>query len=407
MQKRSLLVLSLMLVIACGQTPARSFPAGSSTDAAAPTADKLLVARADGVSVVEVASGKVLRELPAGVTAADRSAHYVVETRQTDTLVRAIDPATGSELKQAVILGTFELPIGYGPRADALSRNGAFLVLGGPAGAKSGFVVLDTTEMREKARIDLDGSFTFDAIDEQARSLYLLEHPRPHSHLYNVRFVDLSTGLLAPRAIVDQKASSPNAEQLARGTMGGIYHSSVTAGGFHFGFYTHPTKGPVIHSLHLADRWARCLIDLGLKDTHKAQWAIAAAPREESLYVINGATGVFAAVSTRTLQVVARQLAVEQAPDHDLRGAAVVSPDGSRLYVTGGNGILVIEPRTMALRGQYLRDREFSSVMVSGDGTRLYALGTDGAISRIEANTGRDLGVVARLPAAVSLLSID
>lgn len=407
MQKRAFLVLSLMLVIACGQTPAQSVPVGSSTEAAAPTADKLLVARADGLSVVEVASGKILRELPPGITSADRSAHYVVETGSADTLVRAVDPSSGAELKQVVISGTFELPIGYGPRADALSRNGAFLVLGDPTGSKSGFVVLDTTNMTEKARIDLEGSFTFDAIDEQALSLYVLEHPRPDSHLYNVRLVDLSTGLLNPRAIVDQKASSPSAEQLARGTMGGIYHSSMTVGSFHFGFYTHPTKGPVIHSLHLADRWARCLIDLGLKDTHKAQWAIVAAPREESLYVINAASGVFASVNTRSLRVDTRQLAVEQAPERDRRGSAVVSPDGSRLYATGGNGIMVIEPRTMALRGQYLRDREFSSVMVSSDGTRLYALGTDGAISRVEANTGRDLGVVAHLPAAVSLLRVE
>lgn len=407
MQKRSFLALGLMLVIACGQTPARPLPAGTSSDAAAPTADRLLVARADGLSVVEVASGNVLRELPPGVTSADRSTHYVVEARQTDTLVRAIDPATGAELKQAVIAGKLELPSGYGPRADALSRNGTFLVLGGPAGAKGAFVVLDTTDLREKARIDLEGVFTFDAIDEQARSLYLLEHPRSDSHLYNVRLVDLSTGVLSPRAIVDQKASSPTPEQLARGTMGGVYHASTSAGGFHFGFYTHPTKGPVIHSLHLSQRWARCLIDLADRSTHKAQWAIATSPKGDLLYTVNAATGAFASVRTSDLQVTARPIGIDQGRHTGVRGTAVVSGDGTRLYAAGGKGILAIDPRAATLKGQFLTDREFVSVMVSGDGTRLYALEASGVISRIEPNTGRDLGVVARLPAAVGLLRVD
>lgn len=62
---------------------------------------------------------------------------------------------------------------------------------------------------------------------------------------------------------------------------------------------------------------------------------------------------------------------------------------------------------TLSLKGQYLPDRDFASVMVSADGTRLYALGTDGAISRIEPSSGRDLGVVARLPNAVAIVGID
>jgi hypothetical protein len=407
MDRRSFVVLGVALAVACGQTPARPADVAPNTDLAAPTADKLFVARADGLSIVDVATGKVIRDLPAGITSADRSTHFVVETGESETVLRIVEAKTGVELKQMAISGQFDLPDGYGPRADALSHNGRLLVLAGPAGAKSSFVVVDTTDLRETARVDLAGAFTFDAIDEQGRSLYLLEHPQPNSHLYNVRMYDLTTNVLSPRAIVDQKASSPTAEQLARGTMGGIYHASTTAAGFHFGFYTHPTRGPVIHSLHLSQRWARCLIDLADRQTHRSQWAIVTSPKEDVLYAVNAGTGAFASVRTSDLQVTARSLRVDEAPEGALRGSAVVSADGTRLYAAGGKGVLVVDPRAGTLKGQFLTDREFVSVMVSTDGTRLYVLDAAGAISRIEPNTGRDLGIVARLPAAVSLLRVD
>lgn len=408
MRSLVVLVVGLATLIGCGQAATRPDVPLPQDDVTGPVSDRLYVARDGGLSVVDVASGKVVLEIAAGVTTSDWSTHYVVEARTGATHLRAVSPLTGAEIRRATIVGEFPIPSGYGPRADALSANDRWLVLGGPDGDTSPFVVVDTKDLREVARVDLPGTFTFDAIDDSASSLYLLEHPQPNSHLYNVRLFDLTTKTLAPRAIVDVKAASPSAEQLRKGTMGGIYHASATVSGFHFGFYTHPTKGPVIHSLRLGQRWARCLIDLAQHATHRPQWAIAESPDQAYLYVVNGATGAFASVTTSDeLRVTARPLNVDRAAEHDLRGAAAISADGSRLYATGGRGLLVIDPRTATLRGQYLRDREFASVMVSPDGTRVYVLGVDGAISRIEPNTGRDLGVVARLPSAVSLLRVD
>ncbi len=108
------------------------------------------------------------------------------------------------------------------------------------------FSVVDLKAGREHRRARLQGTFTFDAIDEFGTSLYLLEHPQAGTDRYNVRLYDLSADTLAPNAIVDQKAAAPTAADLRRGTMGGIYHASATAALWHLGLYTNTSKGPVV-----------------------------------------------------------------------------------------------------------------------------------------------------------------
>src|SRR5688572_11987500 len=115
MCRRWSLVLAMALVVACGQAPARPADLAPDADLAAPIADRLFVARADGLTVIDVASGQVIRELPAGISSADRSTHYVVEPGQGETIVRMVEAETGTRLKELVVSGRFDLPTGYGP----------------------------------------------------------------------------------------------------------------------------------------------------------------------------------------------------------------------------------------------------------------------------------------------------
>lgn len=397
-------VLLGTVLAACGAT-AQSGPEGAADALGSATRpnDRLLVASPAGLSVVDVATGKVDRQLPPGILTPDRSAYWTVEPGDT-TVARKLDIATGDEVDRIALPGRFDLPRQYGPLADALSANGRYLVLVGANGGSS-FVVLDTTKGNEKARASMTGSFTFDAIDEYGTSLYLLEHPDPTATRYNVRLFDLSEGTLISKAVVDAKSPAPSAADLAKGTMGGIYHASAVAGLWHFGLYTSATRGPVVHSLNMVSRYAFCLFTLSDAATHAAAWSIVPAPNGDRVFAVNPANGSFASIMADSLQTAKRTFAVA-ATANAVRGGAAITADGTRLYATGGQGILVVDAHTLSMKAQYLADQQFASVMVSPDGTRLYALAVDGAISRIEPGTGRDLGVVARLPDAVSILEV-
>jgi hypothetical protein len=411
MARVALVILILASLVACGRTPASVDSDLPATLDLAPVNDRLYVARSDGLSVVNVSTGKIERDLPPGILSPDRAAYWTSVVTAATTVVRKLDPASGTELARMSVPGAFALPSVYGPLTDALSPTGRYLVLVDAAGAPT-FVVVDLNERKERARVQLAGMWTYDAIDEYATSLYLLEHPQGQKDRYNVRLFDLGTNKLDPRPIVDTKTSQPTAVDLARGTMGGLYHASTSAGLWHFGLYTSTSRGPTIHALNMVGRYAFCLVALNTVSTHGAAWAIAPSPKPAisslpRVFAINAANGALASVRADTLELTARSLAVQQAPESDLRGAAAISTDGTRLYATGGKGIVVVDTSSLSLKAQYLADRQFVSVMTSADGTRLYVLERGGAISRIEPGTGRDLGLVARIPNAVSIVRID
>ncbi len=382
---------------------------GSATDqtedAVVPN-DRLYVERAGSIAVVSVATGKIERDLPEGVLSADRTRLYAVQSTGTSSTVRTIDPASGGELARLTLPGKLSLPrSSYGPKGDALSPGGRYLVL--ESETAGSFAVVDLKNAKEHARVALNGPFTYDAIDEYGMSLYLLEHPQQGTDRYNVRMYDLGLKRLDPTPIVDAKTAQPTAADLARGTMGGIYHASATVGLWHFGLYTNATAGPVVHALNMTARYAFCIRSLSDQKTFKQAWAIVSDPKGGRVLAIDPANGAFASITADQLQVAQRSFKVKAGPDTGVRGSAVISGDGSRLYATGGKGLVVVDTHTLTMKAQYLVDRELSSVMASTDGTRLYVLAPDGAISRIEPGTGRDLGVVARLPSAVAIVRID
>lgn len=399
----------VLILGACGKGPLPSSAAPDPTPAGvpAPAKDRLAVASARGVSIVDVAAGKVERDLPHGIMAPDRQAYWAVEPGQRSTSIRKLDPLSGSELTKYAVPGSYDLPQAYGPRADAISSNGRFLTLVAREGHAFGFTVVDLRDGSEKGSARLPGTFSFDAIDDLGTSLYLLEHPQPGVARFNVRLYDLAAKALSPSVIVDAKRPQPVAADLARGTMGGIYHATATAGMWHLGLYVSTTRGPVVHALNMTARFAFCLLELAGMPTHRSAWAIAPAPSGDRAFVVNAATGAFASVATSDLTMATRSFNVQQGRDGDLRASAVVSRDGSLLYATGGKGVLVIDLRTLSLKAQLLADRAFASVMVSPDGERLFVLDQAGTISRLDPRSGEVLGVIASLPRAVSILAIE
>lgn len=401
------IVAAMFVIAACGRDPLPGAAGPDPTPAGdqGPTKDRLFVATPAGVTIVNVAQAKVERDLPHGIMSPDQKTYWAVEPGPKTT-VRKLEPVSGVELARFAVDGWYDLPKAYGPLPDAISANGRFLTLVAPEGDAFGFTVMDLRDGTEKGRAELQGTFTFDAIDDLGQSLYLHHYPQPDSGRYNVRLFDLVKSELLAQAITDVKVPL-TAAALALGTMGGTYHASTTKGLWHFGLYTTTSRGPVVHALNMVTRYASCLLDLTSMSTHRAAWSIVPDPKHDRVYAINAATGHFATIGAQSLQVMHRTFQVEKGADGDLRGSAVVSADGSRIYATGGNGLLVIDGNTLSMKAQYLVGRELASVMVSPDGTRVYVLDRQGAISRIEPGSGRDLGVVARLPNAASIVSLD
>jgi S-adenosylhomocysteine hydrolase len=66
---------------------------------------------------------------------------------------------------------------------------------------------------------------------------------------------------------------------------------------------------------------------------------------------------------------------------------------------------MVVYTGDLSLHARYLTDRLVDSVAVSDDGQRLY-VASGGRITKVEAATGRPLGILDSAPAALGLLAV-
>jgi hypothetical protein len=99
-----------------------------------------------------------------------------------------------------------------GGAAGGLSHDGATLVVANvePSNARSTFVVLSTQPLTPQLLVDLRGSFAFDALSPDGRTLYLIEHTTPDLSHYRVRAYDLALHRLLPNAIADKRQAGWN-----------------------------------------------------------------------------------------------------------------------------------------------------------------------------------------------------
>ena len=85
---------------------------------------------------------------------------------------------------------------------------------------------------------------------------------------------------------------------------------------------------------------------------------------------------------------------------------AAISPDGSRVYAVGEDGILVITTADLAVKARYLPGSPVRSIALSPDGQRLYVLAEDGTLTRVDAATGKPAGTVPLARRATALLDV-
>ncbi len=198
-----------------------------------------------------------------GITALNGQVHYVALVGEGETALAVIRGRDGRVLRYTSIFGSYGIPlVAYDGTTDGLSRDGRSLVLATFAGADSAtaFAIVDTKKLRVRQRVTLDGSWSFDALSPDARTMFLIQYLSTQNAIrYRVRAFDLSSSRLLPGAIVDK--SEPKEPM----TGSPITRAASSDGTWAYTLYQRAGKEPpFIHALDTQHRRAVCL-DLAWK----------------------------------------------------------------------------------------------------------------------------------------------
>ena len=394
-------LLAVLLLSACG-----SLKEDTSQVASQPAHELLYVATATGMSVVDATTDSLVAALPVGTLLPDRSRYWTVDPGDRTT-VRGIDPATGIDRESFVLDGRWSMPASYGPAPSGLSANGKWMVLVAPPHATGAtmvnrFAVVDLAKGTLDRVVTADGDVGFDAVSDDGRNLYLVEHLVPAPH-YAVRVASFNGAGLQDGVLGQIKTAEPE-------VMNGLYHASVAVGSDWFlSLYSNPGRGPFIHALNTTQLYAQCILNMpDVPAALRPAWSMLLDANHDRLYAVNGAGGVVSEINTSALVVLRSNIEVAPAAS-SLTGApvhpAALSADGTRIYAAADHGVIVIYTGDLSVRARYLTDRLVDSVAISADGQRLYVV-SGGTITKVEAATGRPLGTLAAAPASLGVLAV-
>jgi hypothetical protein len=403
MRRIATLLAIAALVTACG-----SLKEQTSQVASQPAHELLYVATTTGMTVVDASADAVVATLAVGTLLPDRSRYWTVDSGDRTT-VRGIDPATGIDQTSFVLDGRWSVPAAYGPAPSGLSANGKWMVLVAPPVAVTGsgmlnrFAVVDLAQKKIDRVVNANGDVGFDAVSDDGRNLYLVEHLVP-APKYAVRVASFNgTSGLEPTILGQIKTAEPE-------VMNGLYHASVAVGADWFlSLYSNPGRGPFIHALNTTQLYAQCILNIpDVPVALRPAWSMLHDPKHLTLYAVNGAGGVISEVNTAALTV--RRSNIDLAPAATTLTTAPLHPaalssDGTRIYAAAEHGVIVIYTGDLSVRSRYLADRLVDSVAVSDDGQRLY-ISSAGTITKIEAATGKPLGTIASAPRALGILAV-
>ena len=220
-----------------------------------------------------------------GVRAPSGDLRYVTLGTPSSTIVAAISVRGGRVMRSRALRGFYAVPlVAYDGTTAGVSGDGRTLVVAsyGPLPGDAGttrFLALRAKSLKPNRRIELRGSWSFDAISPDGTRLYLVEHisagPSPR---YRVRAYDLVAGRLLPNAVIDRLVS--------KAIMGGQPATRATTpdGRWAYTLYARAKGKPFVHALDTARRQAFC-IDLPLKLGEPEQMRLRLRLRHDALTV--------------------------------------------------------------------------------------------------------------------------
>jgi hypothetical protein len=207
------------------------------------------VAHAAGGPVPPVQGG-------AGVSASGSSVAYVAVGAEKNTVLERVRRGTGFVERSRLIRGAWGVPgAAYDGSNTGLSFGERTLVLASFSGlpSRTRLLVVDARPLRPRARIDLPGYFTVDAISPGGRWLYLIRYRSISANDYEVRAYDLANRRLLPEPIVDPREPDEKMQGLP------MTRTMSADGRWAYTLYANPDGAPFIHALDTERRSAACI----------------------------------------------------------------------------------------------------------------------------------------------------
>ncbi len=162
----------------------------------------------------------------------------------------------GATLRSAVVPGAFGIPgVTQSGLAGGLFHDGSAFVLQQVGFAKtSHFAIVSTTDLSVLRRIDLKGTFGFDALSPDGSMLYLIQHSTVEDwQHYIVRAYDLRTGNLLPGRVADKAQKSWVMKGWA------VARMTTADGRWAYTLYMNPGGYPFVHALDTVRGVAHCI----------------------------------------------------------------------------------------------------------------------------------------------------
>lgn len=173
----------------------------------------------------------------------------------TDTKLAALNRHTFRTLRETTIKGSFGVPtlIPVNERLG-MFRDGTRFVLQSTANqSRTSFVVVRARDLKVLQRIDLKGSFAFDALAPDGSRLYLIQHTTQDFGHYIVRAYDLGEQQLLPGRIADKAQQS----WVMQGWP--VSRRATFDGRWVYTLYTNPAGFPFVHALDTMKGVAHCV----------------------------------------------------------------------------------------------------------------------------------------------------
>lgn len=196
-----------------------------------------------------------------GVASPDGLVRYVaLPAGGGQTTLAVVRIRGGRVLKFLNVRGSFGVPfVTQNGEAGGLSRDGRTLILAtfapvGPAGAATRFAVLDTKRLSLSRVVTLRGSYSYDALSPDGRTMYVIEYTQGATSVrYRVRAVDLARGRLLAGAIADKRLWG----DYMRGFP--VSRATTSDGGWVYTLYGKQDGTAFVHMLDTRHRAAVCV----------------------------------------------------------------------------------------------------------------------------------------------------
>jgi hypothetical protein len=368
MRAAVLIVLSAIVVAACGRAPASGPGPGDQV---------LFIASGSSVLAVDSRSQAVISRLPLGEPSSDWRHFYAVSGAELQDL----DPMTGSLQRSLPLPAAYRLPIVTAAgMPGGLSQNGRWLVLQQHDANASHFAVVETTSFGSPPRqFNLPGDFQFDAISNDGGRVYLIQNAG-NGH-YFVRLYTVGDGL-SPDVVVDK--SDGNA------AMSGVRLMGVPApgGDWLYSVYARPNESAFIHELNLSAPFALC-VDLSgpgyAANPSAMRWSLALSADGRRLFAANSALGIVTEVvpPDGPPSGAARTEHLDGGP-MSTAGGFMLTGDGMRLIVAGSGGIRWLDVSTLKTVATALPARTVAGIALSPDGKTVYAVSDSGQVTQLD-----------------------